>query len=103
MLLGSSGQNIYPEEIESAINTQPYIAESVVINEGDRLIALVCPDKEQIKADSISMDNIEEVYEKLRKELNEKLPAYMQVSKYRVHEEEFEKTPKKTIKRFVYT
>lgn len=102
MLLGSSGQNIYPEEIESAINTQPYVAETVVINEGDKLIALVCPDKEQIKAEGLSMDNIDTIFEKLRKELNEKMPGYMQVAKYRVHDEEFDKTPKKTIKRFVY-
>jgi long-chain acyl-CoA synthetase len=100
MLLGPSGQNIYPEEIESAINNQPYIVESVVITEDNKLIALVYPDSEQIKSEGV--ENIEEVYDGLRKELNTRMPAYMNISKYRIHDTEFEKTPKRTIKRFVY-
>jgi len=101
MLLGPSGQNIYPEEIESAINNQPYIIESVVINEDHKLVALVCPDREQIKSDDVK--NLDEVYTHLRKELNDSMPSFMNVAEYRIHEEEFEKTPKKTIKRFIYT
>ncbi len=102
MLLSSSGQNIYPEEIESAINNQAYISECVVITEDDKLIALVCPDKEQIKSDGKKMEEIEKIYDGLRNEINENMPAYMSIAKYRIHNEEFEKTPKKTIKRFVY-
>ncbi len=101
MLLGPSGQNIYPEEIESAINNQPYIVESVVISEDHKLVALVCPDREQIKSDDVK--NLDEVYTHLRKELNDSMPSFMNVAEYRIHEEEFEKTPKKTIKRFIYT
>lgn len=102
MLLGPSGQNIYPEEIESAINNQPYITESVVITEENKLIALVNPDKEQIKSEGLDYDKMDEVYDGLRKEINHKMPAFMNVSAYRIHEDEFEKTPKRTIKRFVY-
>jgi long-chain acyl-CoA synthetase len=101
MLLGPSGQNIFPEEIESAINNQPYIVESVVISENNKLIALVYPDSEQIKAEGVT--NIDEVFNGLRKELNHSMPSYMNVAEYRVHDSEFEKTPKKTIKRFIYT
>ena len=101
MLLGPSGQNIFPEEIESAINNQPYIVESVVISEDHKLVALVCPDREQIKSDDVK--NLDEVYTHLRKELNDSMPSFMNVAEYRIHEEEFEKTPKKTIKRFIYT
>ena len=103
MLLGPSGQNIYPEEIESVINQQPYITESVVVSEKDKLVALVYPDFEQIENEGISNQKRDEIYEDLRKELNERMPSYIAVSKYRVHEEEFEKTPKRTIKRFKYT
>ncbi len=101
MLLGPSGQNIYPEEIESAINNQPYIVESVVINENNKLVALVYPDNDQIKTDDVK--NIDEVYTQLRKELNDSMPSFMNVAEYRIHDQEFEKTPKKTIKRFIYT
>ena len=101
MLLGPSGQNIYPEEIESAINNQPYIVESVVINENNKLVALIYPDRDQVKAEDVK--NIEEVFEHLRKELNHTMPAFMNVAEYRIHDQEFEKTPKKTIKRFIYT
>lgn len=101
MLLGPSGQNIFPEEIESAINNQPYIVESVVINEDHKLVALIYPDNEQIKAEGLT--NIEEVFNSLRKELNASMPSYMNIAEYRIHDQEFEKTPKKTIKRFIYT
>ena len=102
MLLGPSGKNIYPEEIESTINNQPYITETVIINEGEKLVALVYPDLEQLEAENISDEKRDQIYEQLRKELNERMPSYMAVSKYRVHSEEFEKTPKRTIKRFKY-
>ena len=103
LLLGPSGKNIYPEEIESIINNQYLIAESVVISEDNKLVALVYPDFEQMKKDGISEDQLEEIYERTRKEVNERLPGYMNVTRFRIYEEEFVKTPKRSIKRFLYT
>ena len=103
MLLGSSGKNIYPEEIESLINNQVYVAETVVISENDKLVALVHPDYEQMKKDGIEESQLEEIYNTIRNEVNERLASYMQVSKFRIHREEFVKTPKRNVKRFLYT
>lgn len=103
LLLGPSGKNIYPEEIESIINNQYLIAESVVVSEDNKLVALVYPDFEQMKKDDIGEDQLEQIYEQTRKEVNERLPAYMNVTKFRIHNEEFAKTPKRSIKRFLYT
>ncbi|TFH35601.1 MAG: long-chain fatty acid--CoA ligase, partial [Bacteroidia bacterium] len=103
MLLGSSGQNIYPEEIESLINNQNYVAESVVISEDQKLVALIFPDADQMKMDNVTTDQLESLFEQMRLEINERLASYMNVSKFRVHREEFDKTPKRTIKRFLYT
>ena len=103
LLLGPSGKNIYPEEIESMINNQYLIAESVVISEDNKLVALVYPDFEQMKKDGIGEDQLEQIYERTRKEVNERLPAYMNVTRFRIHDEEFTKTPKRNIKRFLYT
>jgi long-chain acyl-CoA synthetase len=103
LLLGPSGKNIYPEEIESMINNQYLIAESVVISEDNKLVALVYPDFEQMKKDGVGEDQLEQIYERTRKEVNERLPAYMNVTRFRIHDEEFTKTPKRNIKRFLYT
>jgi long-chain acyl-CoA synthetase len=103
MILGPSGKNIYPEEIEAVINNKDYIVESVVISVDNKLIALVYPDYEMIKRDNISDDQLNEIFEKTRKEVNERLPEFMAVNKFRVHTEEFAKTPKRSIKRFLYT
>jgi long-chain acyl-CoA synthetase len=103
MLLGPSGQNIYPEEIEAVINNKDYIVESVVISVDNKLIALVFPDYEMMKRDNISEDQLIEYLDKTRKEVNERLPEFMAISKFRVHPEEFAKTPKRSIKRFLYT
>ena len=102
MLLGPSGKNIYPEEIESLINNQYLVAETVIISEENKLVALVYPDYEQMKKDGISEDKLEDIYAETRKEVNERLPSYMNVSKFRIHDEEFVKTPKRSIKRFLY-
>ena len=102
MLLGPSGKNIYPEEIESLINNQYLVAETVIISEDNKLVALVYPDYEQMKKDGISEDKLEDIYAETRKEVNERLPSYMNVSKFRIHDEEFVKTPKRSIKRFLY-
>jgi long-chain acyl-CoA synthetase len=103
MILGPSGQNIYPEEIEAVINNKDYIVESVVIFMDNKLIALVFPDYEMMKRDNISEEQLLEYLDKTRKEVNERLPEFMAISKFRVHPEEFAKTPKRSIKRFLYT
>ncbi len=103
MLLGASGKNIFPEEIEAVINNMDYIAESLVIEEDDKLIALIFPDSEMMKRDNIQDDQLPEILEKIRKEVNERLPDYMAVNRFRLHPEEFAKTPKRSIKRFLYT
>lgn len=103
MLLGPSGNNIYPEEIESTINNEYLIAESVVIMEENKLVALVYPDFEQMKEDGIGEDQLEKLYEQTRKDLNSRLPGYITISRFRIYDEEFVKTPKRSIKRFLYT
>ena len=103
MILGPSGKNIYPEEVEAVINNKSYIVESVVISVDNKLIALIFPDYEMIKRDNISEEQLIEYLEKTRKEVNERLPEFMAVSKFRIHPEEFAKTPKRSIKRFLYT
>jgi long-chain acyl-CoA synthetase len=103
MILGPSGQNIYPEEIEAVINNKDYIVESVVIFVDNKLIALVFPDYEMMKRDNILEEQLLEYLDKTRKEVNERLPEFMAISKFRVHPEEFAKTPKRSIKRFLYT
>ncbi len=103
MILGPSGKNIYPEEIEAVINNKDYITESVVISEDNKLIALIYPDFEMMKRDNISEEQLISVLEKTRKEVNERLPEFMAVHKFRIHNEEFAKTPKRSIKRFLYT
>ncbi|MCI9284778.1 MAG: long-chain fatty acid--CoA ligase [Muribaculaceae bacterium] len=103
MILGPSGQNIYPEEIEDKLNNLPYVAESLVLDSGGgRLVALIVPDMES--ASSQSMDNSElsrQMDDNIRT-LNQNLPAYSQVQSFRIQEEEFEKTPKRSIKRYLY-
>lgn len=103
MILGPSGQNIYPEEIESVINNKDFVMESLVIEEDGKLVALVCPDYEAIQAHKIDDKKLNHILEHYRKETNHQLPSYMSVSKFVVHPEEFEKTPKRSIKRFLYT
>lgn len=103
LLLGPSGKNIFPEEIESLISNQYLIAETVVIMDNNKLVALVYPDFEQMKKDGIKEDQLADIYEKTRKEVNERLPGFMNISKIKIHEEEFAKTPKRSIKRFLYT
>jgi len=103
MLLGPSGKNIFPEEIEAVINNMGYIAESVVISEDNKLIALIYPDYEAIKKDNISEEQLLAIIEDTRKKVNERVPDFMAVHKFRIHNEEFAKTPKRSIKRFLYT
>lgn len=103
MILGPSGKNIYPEEIESVFNNQYLVLESLVINEDNKLVALICPDTETQQKDGVSQEKLLEFLESARKVVNQRLPDYMAVHKVRIHPEEFAKTPKRSIKRFLYT
>ncbi len=103
MLLGASGQNIYPEEIEDKLNSLALVAESVVVQKGDKLIALVHPDYDEAQTLNLGNNELADIMEQNRQELNSMIPAYSKVSEIRIYEEEFEKTPKKSIKRFLYT
>ena len=103
MLLGPSGQNIYPEEIEAKINNMPYVLESLVLQKDDtKLVALVCPDFEAVDADKLTQEQLEAVMEENRKLVNAELAAYEQINTIKLYAHEFEKTPKKSIKRFLY-
>lgn len=103
MILGPSGKNIFPEEIEAVINNMDYIAESLVILEDNKLIGLIYPDFDMMKKDGIPEDQLSQILEKTRKSVNEKIPEYMAVTKFRIQSEEFIKTPKRSIRRFLYT
>jgi len=102
MILGPSGQNIYPEEIEAKISNQNFVAECVVAEREGKLVALVFPDFEAMKLEKIVETDLSEIMENNRKKVNSELPKYEQVSKIELVKEEFEKTPKKNIKRFKY-
>lgn len=102
MLLGANGQNIYPEEIEDKINSMAFVVESIVIQENAKLVALVHPDYDEIREMGLSEDDLKNLMEQNRQTLNSTLPAYSKISAIRLHEEEFEKTPKKSIKRYLY-
>lgn len=102
MLLGASGQNIYPEEIEDKLNSMAMVSESVVIQKEEKLIGLVYPDFDEAKSMGFSNEDLENIMEQNRQELNAVLPAYCKLSTIKLHEEEFAKTPKKSIKRFLY-
>ena len=104
MLLGPSGQNIYPEEIEAKINNMPFVLESLVLQQEDnRLVALVCPDYNEVDNSGMTREQLDEYMEDARKQVNSELAAYEQVAIVKLYPHEFEKTPKKSIKRFLYT
>ena len=103
MILGASGQNIYPEEIEAQINNMPYVMESLVVEKEGRLHALIVPDAEKVEQDGLDKLKVKAEFEKSKKTLNQQMPNYMNISRVEVQEEEFIKTPKKSIKRFLYT
>ena len=102
MLLGSNGQNIYPEEIEDKLNSMAMVVESVVIQEEEKLVGLVYPDYDEAKNMGLSREDLEKIMEENRVELNNILPQYSKIAAIRLQEEEFEKTPKKSIKRYLY-
>lgn len=103
MLLGPSGQNIYPEEIEEKLNNLPFVAESIIIQQNDnKLAALIYPKFDEAYSQGMTDKDIENAMEENRVTLNSELPAYSQISRIKIYPEEFEKTPKKSIKRFLY-
>ncbi|MCQ2374314.1 MAG: AMP-binding protein [Salinivirgaceae bacterium] len=102
MILGASGQNIYPEEIESQINNLPYVAESLVVERQGKLHALIVPDIEKAERDGLDREKVQVAIEQSQKELNKQMPNYMSIAKIELQNEEFVKTPKKSIKRYLY-
>ena len=102
MILGASGQNIYPEEIESALNNMPYVAESLVIEKDRKLVALVYPNVESVAEAQLTDQQLEEIMDENLRMLNEEQPNYAKVALIQIFPEEFEKTPKKSIKRYLY-
>ena len=99
MILSANGQNIYPEEIEAVVNNQPYVVESVVIARGAKIVALVYMDSDKMKAESVNLDEYKTT---MMAEINSAMPAYSKVNLIEVMEQPFEKTPKMSIKRFMY-
>lgn len=102
MLLGPNGQNIYPEEIEDKLNSMAMVNESIVIQNDDKLVALVHPDMEEVNNLGFTDEDLENIMEQNRKELNMQIPSFAKVSRIKLHNQEFEKTAKKSIKRYLY-
>lgn len=103
MLLGPSGQNIYPEELEARLSNLPYVAECVVVQRENKLVALVYPDKDGMHTNNIDENALNTIMADNRKNFNHHVAQYEQLSKIEIVNEEFEKTPKKNIKRFLYS
>ena len=102
LILGPSGENIYPEEIESKINNLPHVMESLILPDDNKLVALIYPDYEAIDKEGIRMKDLPKILEEGRNEINSELPKFKQVTRFKLYPHEFEKTPKKSIKRFLY-
>jgi len=103
MILGPSGQNIYPEEIESKLNNLPYVMESLVIEKNKRLMALVYPDQDAMEQSKISPEDLPSIMEQNKETLNKLVASYERIAEIQLYPDEFEKTPKKSIKRYLYT
>ena len=102
MILGPNGQNIYPEEIEDQINGLPLVAESIVVSRNDKLVALIHPDLEKIDAQHMTLTDARHNIQLSITQLNQELPAYSKLASFQIYEDEFEKTPKRSIKRYLY-
>ena len=102
MLLGPNGQNIYPEEIEDKLNSMAMVNESIVLQKGDKLVGLVHPDMDEAESLGFTQEDIEAIMEQNRKALNEQMPSFAKLSRIQLHDKEFEKTAKKSIKRYLY-
>jgi long-chain acyl-CoA synthetase len=102
MILGPSGQNIYPEEIEAKLNNLPFVMESLVVEKNRRLVALVYPDYDFVDESGLSYDDLELIMEENRTTINKVVAAYEKITEIQLFPNEFEKTPKKSIKRYLY-
>jgi long-chain acyl-CoA synthetase len=102
MLLGANGQNVYPEEIEDKLNSMAMVSESLVVQRGNHLVALVYPDLEEVHDMQLTKEDLVNLMEQNRQELNEQLPVYSKLQAIEIQEEEFQKTPKRSIKRYLY-
>ena len=102
MLLGANGQNVYPEEIEDKLNSMTLVVESLITQKNDKLVALIYPDYEEAKNLGFSKEDLQQVMSQNLLELNQLIPSYSKVSTFKLQDEEFEKTPKKSIKRYLY-
>jgi long-chain acyl-CoA synthetase len=102
MLLGPNGQNIYPEEIEDKLNSMAMVVESIVVQRGTKLVALVHPDMDEAKSMGFTKNDLKNIMDQNLNGLNQVIPAYEKISEIEIHEDEFEKTPKKSIKRYLY-
>ena len=102
MLLGSNGQNIYPEEVEDKLNSLPLVSECLVVQRAEKLVGLVYPDYEEAKSLGLNDNDISSIMDENRAQLNESIPNYCKVSEFEILKEEFEKTPKRSIKRYLY-
>ena len=102
MLLASNGQNVYPEEIEVKLNVLPYIAESIIVQRGEKFTALIVPNADQLTNDGVSAETLGSIMAKNIETLNRQIPSYSQISDYELRTEPFAKTPKGSIKRFMY-
>ena len=102
LLLGANGQNVYPEEIEDKLNSMTLVSESIIVQRGEKLIALIHPDMEEAKAMNFNREDLQDIMEQNRLELNKNLPPFCKIAEAEIQEEEFAKTPKKSIKRYLY-
>lgn len=102
MLLGSNGQNVYPEEIEDKLNSMMMVNECLIVQRNNKLVALVYPDMDEVSNMGLTNPDVETIMEQNLKELNNTLPAYCKIAEIKIHDEEFAKTPKKSIKRYMY-
>ena len=102
MLLGANGQNVYPEEIEDKLNSMAMVSESIIVQRGDKLVALIHPDIDEAHSMGFSDEDIANIMEQNRQELNAQLPGYSKIQQIELFQEEFQKTPKKSIKRYLY-
>ena len=102
MLLGANGQNVYPEEIEDKLNSMAMVSESLIVQRGDHLVALIYPDMDEARNMGFKSEDIEGIMEQTRQDVNQSLPAYSRIQAFELQEEEFQKTPKKSIKRYLY-
>ena len=102
MLLGANGQNIYPEEIEDKLNNMPYVMESIVVQRDEKIVALVYPDMDACDKAGFTQQDIQHQMEQVRKEVNKMIASYEQINEIEIQAHEFEKTPKNSIKRYMY-